>query len=171
MVLNGSKWLLWGLNGLWCLKLVGTRWNEVGTGYGALGLTTLTTLAIHKYTNLDPRGSQNGSKWIYLGSKWSPLSKKWMEQGGTRLEQGRGNWDWPLWSLYPSINGQIWTQGGPKMGQKWLFTVIIGSKWSMVPRNVWEKVGTEHGALRLANVTILPIHKNTKVSPKRHYWV
>ena len=170
MVLNGSKWLLWGLNGLWCLKLVGTRWNEVGTGYGALGLTTLTTLAIHKYTNLDPWGSQNGSKWINLGSKWSLLSKKNMEQGGTRLEQGKGNWDWPLWSLCHSINGQIWSQGVPKMGLTLVYSDIIGSKWSLVPRNVWKKVGTDYGALRMANVTILPIHQNTnlaqKVSPK-----
>ena len=29
---NVSIWLLLGLNGLWCPKMVGTRWNKVGKG-------------------------------------------------------------------------------------------------------------------------------------------
>ena len=86
--LNRSIWLLWSPNGLWCPKLVGKGWNKIGTGYGALELTTLTTLAIHKYPNLDPRGSQNGSKWVYMGYKWSMVPQKWLEQDGMRLEQG-----------------------------------------------------------------------------------
>ena len=42
---------------------LGKRWNEVGTGYGALELTTLTTSPSDKYPNVDPRGSQYRSKW------------------------------------------------------------------------------------------------------------
>ena len=52
------------------------------------------------------------------------------------------------------------------MGLKCVYIDIIGFKWSLVPRNVWKKVGTDYGALRLANVTILPIHKNTNLAPK-----
>ena len=92
---NGSIWLLLGLNSLWCPKLVGKGWNKIGTGYGALGLTTLTTLPIHKYPNLDPRGP----KWVQMGLYgyyWVLIvsgAQNWLEKGGTRLEQGIGNWN------------------------------------------------------------------------------
>ena len=47
--------------------MVGTRWNKVGTGEGALGLTTLTTLSLHKWQNLDSRGPKTGPmvQWSY----------------------------------------------------------------------------------------------------------
>ena len=61
------------------------------------------------------------------------------------------------------------------MGLKLVYTDIIGSKWSLVPRNVWKKVETKYGALKLANWTIITIHRNTnlapEVSPKRRYGV
>ena len=60
MGVNVSRWLLWSLNGLWFPKLVGKAWTDIVTRYVALGLTTLTTLTIHKYPNWDPRVSQKG---------------------------------------------------------------------------------------------------------------
>ena len=84
MGVNGSKRLLWSLNGLWFPKLVGKAWTDIVTRYGALGLTTLTTLTIHKYPNWDPRVSQNGFKWVYMGSNslWCP------KHGWNKMEQG-----------------------------------------------------------------------------------
>ena len=74
-----SIWLLFGLNG----------WNKVEQGWNRIGVirTTLTTLPLHKWPNLDPRGSQNGSKLVYMatiGSKWSLVPKN----GWNKVEQG-----------------------------------------------------------------------------------
>ena len=69
----GQKWvfmLLWGLNGLWCTKMVGTRWNKVEKEQEALGLITLFTLLLHKWPNVDIKGEQNGSKMGLYGYYW-----------------------------------------------------------------------------------------------------
>ena len=62
--------IILGLNGLWCKKMVGTRWNKVGKGEGALGLITLSPLLLQKWPNLDIRESQNGSKLGLYGYYW-----------------------------------------------------------------------------------------------------
>ena len=76
---------------------------------------------------------------------WGPDGPKWLEQGGTRLEQGTGYKDWPFWSLYHSINTQIWPLGGLKMGQNGSIWLLLGLNGLWCPKMVgtsWNKVGT-----------------------------
>ena len=93
MGLNGSRWLLWSLYGLWCPEIIGTRWNKVDTEYGALRLTNLTILPIPKFTNRDPRWSQKGYYGVLMVS---------VENFGTSLGPNLGVYvflKWSEWSL------------------------------------------------------------------------
>ena len=63
MGLNGSRWLVWSLNGLWCPKLVGKKveqdWNRVwgiGTDYS----DHLSNPNIPKF------GPQGIPKWVKM---------------------------------------------------------------------------------------------------------
>ena len=97
---------------------------------------------------LGPLGPIFGSKMGQNGLKchlWGPDGPKCLEQGGTRLEQGTGYKDWPFWSLYHSINTQIWPLGGLKMGQNGSIWLLLGLNGLWCPKMVgtsWNKVGT-----------------------------
>ena len=147
----GSKWSKTAFMGIRCPQLVGTRWNEVGTGYTQLGLTTMTTLHQHKCPNWVSRRSQTGPKLGQNGPKqhlWGLGAPKWLEQGGTRLERGKVNWDWQLWPLYTTINAQIGSPGGPKQGPNGPKRNLWGSDGPRCPLMVgtrWNKVGMGYG--------------------------
>jgi len=46
-------------------KMVGTRWNKVGTGKGKLGLTTLITLPLYKGQIQSQGGPKIGLELVY----------------------------------------------------------------------------------------------------------
>ena len=73
--------------GLQRSRMVGTRWNKVGTGYGPFGWTTKTPLLHYLTSNLVPRRSQIGSKWpknAILRSNWTVVA----QNGWNKVEQG-----------------------------------------------------------------------------------
>ena len=99
---NGPILLLLGLNGLWCPKMVGTRWNKVGIGQGALGLGQ----SVEK-----PRG--------YNG-EWSPqggFREFSMESLGRILKAPRGQTQGqkPEGPQAPRVFGRGSGRGGPSI--------------------------------------------------------